>query len=177
METQGQRIDSSGRRIEVRAEAQSRTEAQSFDPLGRRLDRAAADAAAQAAAQAAAVAAEEAAAAVPMSLTGSTAHLELRNGGVTFEIEVTVSLETSPFQIIGGTIKSGICGAPWSVTGGSLMGSTLRLDGSRMGSDSCVDTITVVGEFENPNSWRGTYGFDGSSDMFGHVTLFQGWGS
>jgi hypothetical protein len=170
MATQGQSFDATGRR------ADEHTRARRSDPMGRRVGREDADATAQAAARAA-VAAEDAAAAVTQPLTESTAHLQLRNGGVTFDIEVTVLLETSPFQIVGGTIKSGICGAPWSVTGGSSMGSSLRLDGSRMGSDSCVDTITVVGEFENPSSWRGTYGFDGSSDMFGHTTLFLGWGS
>lgn len=104
----------------------------------------------------------------------STACLELRNGVVSFVIEVNVDPNTYPFVISGGTIKSGICGAPWNVTGG-FMGTNLRIDATRQGSGSCANTIIIVGERQDPPSWRGTYGFDGPSSMFKHTTLFRGW--
>lgn len=113
-------------------------------------------------------------AAAPEAAT-DTACLELRNGSVSFVIEVTYDPNTYPFSISGGSIKTGICGAPWEVTGGS-MGANLRIDATRQGPGSCANTITVVGEFQGPPSWRGTYGFDGQSAMFRHTTLFQGWG-
>lgn len=115
----------------------------------------------------------ELAAAAPQ--TGvSTACLELRNGVVSFVIEVNVDPNTYPFVVSGGTIKSGICGAPWNVTGGFL-GTNLRLDATRQGSGSCANTIIIVGEWQDPSSWRGTYGFDGQSSSFKHTTLFRSW--
>jgi hypothetical protein len=116
---------------------------------------------------------QETAAAAPQA-GAATACLELRNGAVSFVIEVNVDPNTYPFVISGGTIKSGICGAPWNVTGGFL-GTSLRIDATRQGSGSCADTIIVVGEEQFPPSWRGTYGFDGQSSSFKHSTLFHGW--
>ncbi len=114
-----------------------------------------------------------AAAAAPQA-GAATACLELRNGVVSFIIEVNVDPNTYPFVISGGTIKSGICGAPWNVTGGFL-GTNLRVDATRQGTGSCANTIIVVGEQQFPPSWRGTYGFDGQSSSFKHSTLFHGW--
>ena len=116
---------------------------------------------------------QEAAAAAPQA-GASTACLELRNGVVSFIIEVNVDPNTYPFVISGGTIKSGICGAPWNVTGGFL-GTNLRIDATRQGTGSCANTIIIVGEQQFPPSWRGTYGFDGQSSSFKHSTLFHGW--
>ena len=81
------------------------------------------------------------------------ARLELRNGSVSFTIEAQVDPNTYPFKITGGTITSGICGAPWNITGGHL-GQDMRLDATRAGSGSCANTITVVGEQQGPPSWR-----------------------
>ena len=39
----------------------------------------------------------------------------------------------------------------------------------------CATTITVVGNFDNPSSYIGTYGFNGSSTSFNHHTLFLGY--
>jgi len=102
----------------------------------------------------------------------STAALELHNGAVTFVMEVQYTPNTYPFVVTGGTIRSGICGAPWQITGGFL-GETMRLDAQRQGTGSCANTITVVGEYQNPPSWRGTYGFDGAASSFKHTTLYQ----
>lgn len=124
-------------------------------------------------ATAAEVKTQEAAAAAPQA-GSATACLELRNGVVSFIIEVNVDPNTYPFVISGGTIKSGICGAPWNVTGGFL-GTNLRVNATRQGTGSCANTIIVVGEQQFPPSWRGTYGFDGQSSSFKHSTLFHGW--
>lgn len=116
---------------------------------------------------------QEAAAAAPQAGVAA-ACLELRNGAVSFIIEVNIDPNTYPFVISGGTIKSGICGAPWNVTAGFL-GTNLRVDATRQGTGSCADTIIIVGEQQFPPSWRGTYGFDGQSSSFKHSTLFHGW--
>jgi hypothetical protein len=100
-----------------------------------------------------------------------TAVLQLHNGVVTFEMEVEYNPNTYPHMITGGTITSGICGAPWEITGGYL-GDTMRLDATRQGGGSCATTITVVGEFQNPPAYRGTYGFDGATSWFRHTTRY-----
>ncbi len=100
-----------------------------------------------------------------------TANLELNNGNVTFAMQVQYNPNTYPFVITGGTISSGICGAPWDITSGYL-GDTMRLDATRKGSGSCADTITVVGEYQNPPSYRGTYGFNGATSPFKHTTRY-----
>jgi hypothetical protein len=71
------------------------------------------------------------------------------------------------------TIVSGICGAPWDITGGRL-GDDIRIDAKRTGSGSCASTIAVVGEFQHPATYRGTYGFDGSATTFRHSTIYHG---
>ena len=100
--------------------------------------------------------------------------VELRNGSVSFVVELQVDPNTYPFRIVGGTIVSGICGAPWTVTGGYL-GADLRLDAEREGPGGCANSLTVVGEQQFPSSWRGTYGFDGASSSFTHTSMFRGW--
>lgn len=107
----------------------------------------------------------------------SKACLQLRNGSaVDWQIEVTVSLDSYPYLIIGGSIKGTICDSPnWQVTGGSL-GGGLQINAKHTGSGSCASTVTIVGNFLNPSSYGGTYGFNGSSSMFKHTTLFLRWG-
>ncbi|MFI0978982.1 hypothetical protein ACH4SP_18515 [Streptomyces sp. NPDC021093] len=102
-----------------------------------------------------------------------TAKLQLNNGATTFEMEIRFNPNTSPFVVTGGRITAGICGAPWDITGGSI-GNQLRLDAKRAGQGSCANTITIVGQYQNPPSYRGTYGFDGSSSSFNHTTLYNG---
>jgi len=99
--------------------------------------------------------------------------LTLHNGGVTFEIEAQIDPNTFPFNLTGGQITSGICGAPWTITGGFL-GDELRLEARRDGNGACADTIVVVGEFVHPGAYRGTYGFDGTSSSFRHTTIYHG---
>ncbi len=115
---------------------------------------------------------------VTAAATGSTntACLELRNGNAQFFIEVTFDPNTTPFLITGGTITGNICGAPWEVTGGS-MGSSLRIEARRQGSGQCADTITILGDYQVPPSWSGTYGFNSSGIGFTHNTLFRGYSS
>ncbi|TMR15006.1 hypothetical protein ETD86_27795 [Nonomuraea turkmeniaca] len=102
------------------------------------------------------------------------AYVELRNGSAIFVIDLEIDPNTYPFQVVSGTIKSGICGAPWAVTGGQL-GDQLLLNATRKGQGSCASTITVVGEQQDPLSWRGTYGFDGTASSFRHTTIFHAW--
>jgi hypothetical protein len=102
----------------------------------------------------------------------TTTRLTLHNAGVTFEMELQINPNSYPFRLVGGRITSGICGAPWDITGGHL-GEDLRLDARRAGEGSCANTITVVGEFVNPGAYRGTYGFNGTSSSFPHTTLYH----
>ncbi|MEV6107437.1 hypothetical protein AB0M28_22415 [Streptomyces sp. NPDC051940] len=98
--------------------------------------------------------------------------LELHNGSVTFGIELKYNPNTYPHVVTGGQITSGICGAPWNVTGG-FIGEQLRLDAQRAGTGSCASTITIVGEYQNPPAYRGTYGFDGATSSFKHTTRYE----
>ncbi|HWT02188.1 MAG TPA: hypothetical protein VN256_18195 [Pyrinomonadaceae bacterium] len=102
--------------------------------------------------------------------------LHYSGGGVIFEIEVLFNPTTYPFAITGGTIKGSICGSPsWVVTGGSI-GPTLQINGSNVcPSPNCASSITVVGKCQCTPSYIGTYGFNGSSNMFKHSTLFLGY--
>ncbi len=101
-----------------------------------------------------------------------TARLELHNGAVTFEMDVEYNPNTYPHVITGGQIVSGICGAPWDIVGGYL-GDSMRLDAERAGQGSCASTITVVGEYQNPPAYRGTYGFDGATSWVHHTTRYH----
>ena len=100
------------------------------------------------------------------------AKLELHNGSVTFAIEVKYNPNTYPHVVSGGKITNGISGAPWEITGGYI-GEQLRLDAKRTGQGSSANTVTIVGEFQNPPAYRGTYGFDGASSSFKHTTKYE----
>ncbi|MET9292996.1 hypothetical protein [Streptomyces sp. NPDC003077] len=102
-----------------------------------------------------------------------TSKMRLHNGAVTFDMEVNYNPNTYPHVITGGRITSGICGAPWDITGGSI-GTSLRLDARRPGGPgNCASTITIIGQFQVPLSYRGTYGFNGQTSSFNHTTQFM----
>jgi len=102
--------------------------------------------------------------------------LHFAEGGTIFEIEVHFNPTSYPFVITGGTIKGSICNSPaWVVTGGSI-GPSLRITGSNVcPSPDCASSISIVGKCQCTPSYIGTYGFDGSSTMFKHSTLFLGY--
>jgi len=105
----------------------------------------------------------------------SQACLTLHNGpGTTFQIRVTFNPNTYPYAVTGGSISGTICGSPnWAVTGGSI-GNSLVINARRTsGGAGCANTVTIVGNFRNPPSYAGTYGFDGASTSFPHSTLFS----
>jgi hypothetical protein len=125
-----------------------------FDPQGRRIS------------------AEEARALAPTGV--AKACLELHNGAtVTWKIDVTYNPNSYPFTITGGSIKGTICGSPnWVVTGGS-MGPNLTITAKRTGGGGgCANTVTIVGHYQNPPSYAGTYGFDGASTSFAHTSVY-----
>jgi len=109
---------------------------------------------------------------VSVEAVSTSAQLELHNGAVTFAIEVKYNPNTYPHVVTGGQITSGICGAPWDITGGQV-GETIRLDAKRAGQGSCATTVTIVGEFQNPPAYRGTYGFNGATSSFKHTTRYH----
>lgn len=109
---------------------------------------------------------------VSTEAVSTSAKLELHNGAVTFGIEVKFNPNTHPYVVTGGQITSGICGAPWDITGG-YVGDTFRLDAKRTGTGTCANTITIVGEFQNPPAYRGTYGFNGATSSFKHTTIYH----
>jgi hypothetical protein len=108
-----------------------------------------------------------------VAATAATANacLTLYGPGVTFPINITFNPTT--LAITGGSIKGDICDSgDWTVTGGSLVGG-LTLNAKRTsGAGACATTITIVGTFQSPPSYKGTYGFDGSSTEFAHTTLY-----
>lgn len=134
------------------------------------------------------------AARVAPGIQTATACLELHgvgNGGsVIFEIQVIVNPNTYPFLILGGTIRGDICNVladQWVVTGGSF-GQHLVIEAKRVppvnappnislpvGSIGCATRLSVVGFYQPPDSYAGSYGSDGSNSDFSHTTLFKGW--
>jgi hypothetical protein len=108
-------------------------------------------------------------------ITPSTACLQLYNDTAVFNFQLTLDPDIYPYIITGGTITGSICGAPWTVTGGSL-GKSLSIKGKRAPIPSCTSTISVTGNFDIPDSYIGTYGFDGLSNAFNQHTLFLGYG-
>jgi len=109
---------------------------------------------------------------VSAEAVSTSAKLELHNGTVTFAIEVKYNPNTYPHVVTGGQITSGISGAPWDITGG-FVGETIRLDAKRSGQGSHANTMTLVGEFQNPPAYRGTYGFNGATSSFKHTTRYH----
>ena len=53
------------------------------------------------------------------------------------------------------------------------MGETIRLDAKRTGQGAHAHAMTLVGEFQNPPAYRGTYGFDGDTSSFKHTTSYH----
>jgi len=103
----------------------------------------------------------------------AAACLTLYNGpSVKWQINITFNPNSYPFVITGGTITGGICGSPKGVVTGGSMGPTLVVHGNLNGGGSCASTVTIVGNYQNPASYAGTYGFDGSSTGFPHTTLY-----
>lgn len=101
--------------------------------------------------------------------------LQLHLGATVFNFALDINADTYPYPITGGTITGGICGAPWHVTGGSL-GNALTINGAiNTPVPNCSSTIAVVGNANVPSGYAGTYGFNGSSTMFSHHTLFLGY--
>jgi hypothetical protein len=100
----------------------------------------------------------------------ATARLELHNGAtVTWELEVRYNPNTHPYVVLGGQITGTIAGPPWNITGG-FIGDTLRLDAKRHDGTA---TVTIVGEYQNPPAYRGTYGFNGATSSFKHTTVYH----
>ena len=100
----------------------------------------------------------------------TTARLELHNGAtVTWELEVKYNPNTHPYVVLGGQITGTIAGPPWNITGG-FIGDTIRLDAKRHDGTA---TVTIVGEYQNPPAYRGTYGFNGATSSFKHTTVYH----
>jgi hypothetical protein len=111
-------------------------------------------------------------AAVP-ALAPAHACLQLHNGVAIFNFDVIFDPNVTNFPITGGTITGNICNAPqWKVTGGKL-GPNLTITATRPAGGSCATQLTVAGNFANPSSYTGTYGFPGAG--FQQHTLFLGY--
>jgi hypothetical protein len=159
-------------RIDAQGRQQKEDAGQQKEDAGKGQEAAAAAAAAQFDAQGKR---REGAKDVGVQAATSQACLTLHNGpGVTFQIRVTFNPNTYPYPVTGGTISGSICGSPnWAVTGGSI-GNSLVINARRTsGGADCANTVTIVGNFRNPSSYAGTYGFNGSSTPFPHATLFS----
>jgi hypothetical protein len=114
--------------------------------------------------------------AAPLALPPSPpAHacLQLHNGGAVFNFNVTFNPNVANFPITGGTITGNLCNASqWQVTGGHL-GPNLAITATRPAGQNCSTQLTVAGNFANPSSYAGTYGFPGTG--FQQHTLFLGY--
>ena len=99
--------------------------------------------------------------------------LTLYNGpAVKWQISVTFNPNTYPFVITKGSITGTICGSPKGIVTGGSIGPNLLIEGNLDGGSGCASTVTIVGHYQNPASYAGTYGFNGSSTEFPHTTLY-----
>jgi hypothetical protein len=95
------------------------------------------------------------------------------HGGAVFNFDVTFNQNVTNFPITGGKITGSLCNASqWTVTGGHL-GPTLLITATRPSGGNCSTQLTVQGNFANPSSYTGTYGFPGTG--FQQHTLFLGY--
>jgi hypothetical protein len=106
----------------------------------------------------------------------ATACLQLHFQNALFNFNLTINPNTTPYTIVSGTVSGNLCQAStWHVTPGGSLGNALHIDAVRPPSGSCANKLTVVGNAIFPPSYQGSYGFNGSSNMFQpHHTLFLG---
>ena len=103
----------------------------------------------------------------------ASACLTLYNGpGVKWLITVNFNPNTYPYHVLSGTIKGTICGSPKGIVTGGFIGPTLEIEGDLEGGAGCATTVTIVGHYQVPGGYAGTYGFNGSSNEFNHTTLY-----
>ena len=99
--------------------------------------------------------------------------LQLHNGNAVFNFNVVINPNVTGFPITGGKITGTLCQAgQWNVTGGHL-GPNLAITATRASGNSCATQLTVAGNYANPSSYTGTYGFPGTG--FQQHTLFLGY--
>jgi len=118
------------------------------------------------------------------AVAARTSCWELINGAVRFVIELELFPAFFGFFIVGGTIKSGICGAPWRVIGGWVgnnagagpLGRSARINAVRQGTGGCANSIVIEGEpLAIIPGFQGTYQFDGHGTTFPHTTIWIKW--
>ena len=116
--------------------------------------------------------------------------LEVKAASVSFIIQATVNLNTSPFAILEGSIGGDICNVPgthWQVVNDpsgnrpSYFGNTgLVIEGARFptpdpGPFNCAESIIIVGFVQGPNAYGGFFWFNGFEPLFPCTVLFKGW--
>jgi hypothetical protein len=100
--------------------------------------------------------------------------LQLHNGAAVFNFDVTFDPNVTNFPILGGTITGTLCNASqWHVSAGGHLGPNLAITATRPAGGGCASQLTVAGNFANPSSYTGTYGFPGTG--FQQHTLFLGY--
>jgi hypothetical protein len=100
--------------------------------------------------------------------------LQLYNGNMVFNFNVVINPNVTGFPITGGKITGTLCQASqWNVTGGHL-GPNLAITATRAAGNSCATQLAVAGNFANPSSYTGTYGFPAPQGFQQH-TLFLGY--
>jgi hypothetical protein len=100
--------------------------------------------------------------------------LQLHNGAAVFNFDVTFDPNVTNFPILGGTITGTLCSASqWHVSAGGHLGPNLAITATRPAGGGCASQLTVAGNFANPSSYTGTYGFPGAG--FQQHTLFLGY--
>jgi hypothetical protein len=110
----------------------------------------------------------------PRAVAGTACFQHNNPNGGTWFIQASINLDAYPYAITGGSIVGTICDSPnWALTGGSV-GNSLTINGTHTGAGSCAGTVTIIAPANSPNSYPGTYGFDGANNSFTHRTLFLG---
>jgi hypothetical protein len=112
--------------------------------------------------------------AAPPSPPAAHACLQLHSGATVFNFDVTFDPNVTNFPIIGGTITGNLCNASqWQISPGGQLGPNLVISATRPVGGNCLSHLTVAGNFANPSSYTGTYGFPGG--QFQQHTLFLGY--
>jgi|GEM_PF-6210898 len=117
-------------------------------------------------------------------LAGDTvACFNMTGGGVDWNWEMTIDLANGIGTVQDGSISGTICDSPnWEVTSGTIDRDGITLSGIYVGSDSCADTVDLIGDrLGGPGGpeflFDGTYGFFGANDSFPQEIRFVGRGA
>jgi hypothetical protein len=123
-----------------------------------------------------------------------TASFELRAESFTLDIQVTVDLNSYPYNVLNGFLRGNICtdaGKQWIVISGAfsefflgmvavqqpLPSPPIAIELATKSPGECYQQLAIYGtKYQTPDSWPGTYAFGAGFPSYTYqTTLFKGW--